>query len=346
MSEKASFTYILTQPQQDALEKLLSSGNYVPVEVPHTKFAYTTPDCKIALFKTGKCLIQGKGAMDFVTFVLEPLILQQVRVGYEEILEPERLQCRMGIDESGKGDFFGPLITVSVYVNPKFVYKMKEMNVRDSKTITSDNVAIELGKDIRKLLGKNHYSIVKIGPEAYNRLYSRMKNVNLILAWAHARAIENLLITVPDCPVAISDQFGAKHQVEDALMQKGKKIKLIQKHKAESDMAVAAASVIAREIFLRELREMGKEYGIGFPKGASEQVIEVAKELVKKKGPEILVKVAKCHFRTTDIVLKEFGKTREILGPLGATTSRPKVFYHPAQKANTDKQTAPDEKKG
>lgn len=328
MTEKTSFTYTLTQPQQDILEKVLSQGNYVPTQVPYAKFAYTTPDCKIALFKTGKCLIQGKGAMDFVTFVLEPLVLQQVRVGYEEILEPERLQCRMGIDESGKGDFFGPLITVSVYVNPQFVYKMKEMNVRDSKTITSDKVVLELGKSIRKLVGKNFYSIVKIGPSAYNRLYSQMKNVNLILAWAHARAIENLLETVPDCPIAISDQFGAKHQVEDALMQKGKKIKLVQKHKAESDIAVAAASVIAREIFLRELIEIGKEYNIALPKGASKQVIEVAKELVKNKGAEVLIKIAKCHFRTTDIVLKECGKTREILGPLGTTISRPKMFFH------------------
>ncbi|OVE75891.1 ribonuclease HIII [bacterium E08(2017)] len=323
MAKKNSFTYKLSPDQQQALIKVLKYGNYRPILREHTIFAAETEKCNIALYTSGKCLVQGKGASEFVTFVLEPEVLKSVGLGYEDLLDPDALNPHMGIDESGKGDFFGPIVIASVYTDEQLTKKMRDMDVKDSKNITSDKKALALGRDLRKLLGKQ-FSIVKIGPEAYNRLYTKMRNVNTLLSWGHARAIENMLDIVPDCPQAISDQFGRKDQVEKALMKKGSKIELIQRHKAESDMAVAAASILAREAFLRALKDMESKLDIEFPKGASTKVKEAAAELIKKHGPEILTKTSKCHFKTTDEVLAKAGFDRSALGPDGQAVSKTK----------------------
>jgi ribonuclease HIII len=277
--------------------------------------------------------VQGKGAEDFVRFVLEPVILRAAKIGYETELDPSLASPHMGVDESGKGDFFGPLVIAAAYVDPVLFDKFKEMNVRDSKRITSDNVALGMGRELRRLLG-NRCALVKIGPRAYNRLYAKMLNVNRILAWGHARAIENLLGSVPECPRAVSDQFGSASQVERALMKNGRKIDLIQRHKAESDPAVAAASIIAREQFLLSLKEIADKTHIKVPKGASEGTRESAVELVRRHGPASLLDYAKCHFRTADEVLGILGLGRDALGPDGRAVSRPRrEFRTPAHKS-------------
>jgi len=322
MSERNSFTYRLSEAQQTILGNLLKNGNYRPVTVPHAKFAARTRECTVAAYGSGKCLIQGKGAQDFVLFVLEPFVLKSAQLGYEDILNPEAAQAHMGIDESGKGDFFGPIVVAGAYVDESLVDPMRRMNVRDSKSISSDNAAIDLGRELRALLGRR-YNIVRIGPQAYNRLYFKMRNVNSILAWAHARAIENLLEVLPGCPRAISDQFGSKEQVKGALMKNGRRIQLIQKPRAESDLAVAAASVIAREAFVRALKKMERDYGRPFPKGASPAVRKAGVELADKRGVNVLLDTAKCHFKTTDAILKEIGKDRSSLKREGQVTSKP-----------------------
>jgi ribonuclease HIII len=145
---------------------------------------------------------------------------------------------------------------------------------------------------------------VPIGPEAYNRLQAKMGSVNDMLGWGHARVIENLLERV-DCKRAVSDQFGNKRIVLDALMERGSKIELIQRHKAESDLAVAAASIIARDEFVTRLRKLSREFGVDMPKGASAAVDAAAREFVAKHGRGALVKVAKLHFRTTQKIQQE-----------------------------------------
>lgn len=327
MIRKTSFTFKLSPAQQAALTALLKAGNYIPRELEHTLIAVEGPDCNIALYKSGKCLVQGKGAHDWITFVLEPQILQEVRLGYEEVLDPESTQPHMGVDESGKGDFFGPLVISAAYVNPALAHALKEMDVRDSKTITTDRKAESMAADIRKLLGPR-FALIVVGPAAYNRLYASMRSVNRILAWGHARAIENLLEKVPDCPRALSDQFGPVRQIEQALMQKGRSIKLVQKHKAESDIAVAAASILARAGFLAALRSLREKYGSEFPKGASGATQEAAVKLIAKAGPKVLIDVAKCHFKTTDAVLEKAGCSRKDLGPEGQVVSKPYTRKH------------------
>lgn len=209
----------------------------------------------------------------------------------------------IGLDESGKGDYFGPLVVAGVHVTPALAERLRDLGVRDSKRI-SDSRILSLESAIRPMV---HHAIVPIGPKRYNELYEKMRNLNRLLAWAHARTLENLLSEV-DCPRAIADQFGDEQWIKNALMEKGKKIVLEQRPRAEEDVAVAAASILARAEFLRRLSQLSEEYRLSLPKGASEAVQETARQLVqrhpsRKEQTEILRKVAKWHFRTTKVVL-------------------------------------------
>ena len=329
--KKNSYTIKLTPAQMDAAAQILREGNYRARRVEYALAAAEGEDCQIVLYQSGKCLVQGKGAADWVTFVLEPQVLGEARLGYEDVLNPEANAPHMGVDESGKGDFFGPLVIAAAYVDETIARDLKALNVRDSKTITTDKAAQDLAKKIRTRLGEGRYAVVSIGPAAYNRLYVTMKSVNRILAWGHARAIENLLEKVPDCPRALSDQFGPEQQIQRALQQKGRKIKLEQRHKAESDIAVAAASILARSGFLTALAALGTKHGVKLPKGASEQVKAAAGELVKKHGGAALLETAKCHFKTTDDVLGPLGKTRAAEGLPPAPVHKPYVVRRPAK---------------
>ncbi len=201
----------------------------------------------------------------------------------------------IGIDEAGKGDYFGPLVIGAVFVDSESINMLSSLGIRDSKLL-SDSKIKQLFQEIEKRCKIVH---VKINPRKYNELYSEIKNLNHILAWGHARALENILSNVK-CEYAISDQFGNENLIKSRLMQLGRKIKLIQQPKAENNIAVAAASIVARYFFLQESEKIGRRYKIKFPKGASQEVEKVAKDFVSKYGKEELKEVAKIHFKTTD----------------------------------------------
>jgi len=198
------------------------------------------------------------------------------------------------MDESGKGDYFGPLVAAAVYLEPAQADALTALGVRDSKRL-SDRRAIELAGAIRK---QAQVEVVRINPARYNSLYEKMKNLNRLLAWAHARALENLLARV-SCTRAVIDQFAQPQLIEQSLMASGRKIHVEQRHKAEDDAAVAAASVVARAEFLTGLEALSSQAGVTLPKGASDQVVLVAKKLLATKGKAQLEQVAKLHFRIT-----------------------------------------------
>ncbi|MCW5798112.1 MAG: ribonuclease HIII [Nitrospira sp.] len=207
---------------------------------------------------------------------------------------------RIGIDESGKGDYFGPLVIAAVFVTPASEQDLALMQVRDSKKI-SDGRILELAPDILMVCP---HSIVAIGPQRYNELYAKINNLNRLLAWGHARALENLLQHV-DCDLAIADQFGDERLILNALQEKGKQIRLVQRTKAEADLAVAAASILARAEFLLRLQRLSQELHTTLPKGASPAVELARRMVVKKYGQDRLSTIAKLHFKTTKQVLNE-----------------------------------------
>ena len=204
---------------------------------------------------------------------------------------------RIGIDESGKGDYFGPLVIAAVFVTPVTEYELKLLQARDSKRI-SDGRILEMAADIRRLC---KHSTVVIGPQRYNQLYERIRNLNRLLAWGHARALENILIET-ECPLALSDQFGDERYIVNALLEKGKTIRLVQRPKAEEDLAVAAASILARAEFLTRLKRLSEGVGVSLPKGASPAVERAARMVVNLHGRPRLGTVAKLHFKTTQAV--------------------------------------------
>lgn len=297
-----SYTIKLTDAQAEALKVSLEMRSYKFRDVPYARFAADNGKTNVVFYDSGKLVVQGKGTQDFVEFVLEPEVLKEARLGYEAVLNPELLLPRLGVDESGKGDFFGPLCVAGAYVNESVVKAWKDSGIRDSKNISSDNKIRELAELIRDTPGCVT-AVVPIGNESYNRLYQKMRSVNTMLAWGHARVIENLMgqkNRMNPAPVrAISDQFASsKDTVAKALMPLGREIELIQKHRAEEDLAVAAASILARHEFVTRLGKLEREYEIALPRGASAAVDAAAKEFVAKYGADNLAKVAKMHFRT------------------------------------------------
>lgn len=304
-----SYTTKLNPEQAAVLQRLVQSEGYEPKTVPYARFAGVKKDHNVTFYESGKLVVQGKGTRDFVEFLLEPLVLQEAKLGYEVVLNPELVAPRIGVDESGKGDFFGPLCVAGVYVNEAILESWKDVGIRDSKSISSDKRMLELADVIAHTPGCVQ-TVVPIGNEAYNRLHSKSGSVNRVLAWGHARVIENLMQQKdrmrPPPVRAISDQFDKdKATVANALMILGKQIELVQRHKAEEDMAVAAASILARAEYVRRMARMGKDYGMPFPKGASAAVEAAGKEFVARHGAEALPKVAKMHFRTRYRVLGE-----------------------------------------
>ena len=303
---KTSYTCKLTAEQGDQLRHLLDSKGYSFREIPHALFAAQQEKLNVVFYHTGKLVVQGKETESFVKFLLEPEILGEARMGYEHVLDPTLLDPRIGIDESGKGDYFGPLCVAGVYVNASIIPLFEDAGLMDSKKISSDRRIAQLAEMIRKTPGCL-YTVIPIGPEAYNRLHLKMRTVNALLAWGHARAIENLMerknFMNPPPVRAISDQFAhSKSTVARALMSEGREIKLVQRHKAEEDIAVAAASILARDAFVSGLEDLGEQIGFELPKGAGPRVIEVAKKIVQNVGKQELVTYSKLHFKTTQAV--------------------------------------------
>jgi len=297
-----SYTCKLTDEQATALQAHLKDCSFKPRDVPYARFAGEKDKLNVVFYESGKLVVQGKGTQEFIEFVIEPEILKQARLGYEAVLNPDLMLPRFGVDESGKGDFFGPLCVAGVYVNESVITAWQDAGIKDSKNISSDKRIADLAKVIRETPGCVT-TVVPVGNEAYNRLYGTMRSVNALLAWGHARIIENLMgqrHQMNPLPVrAISDQFAASRDtVAKALMSMGREIELVQRHKAEEDVAVAAASILARHEFVSRLAALEKQFGMKLPKGASAAVDAAAKEFIAKHGVENLGKVAKMHFRT------------------------------------------------
>ncbi len=205
---------------------------------------------------------------------------------------PERPR-RAGTDESGKGDFFGPLVVAAVAADFKQVVQLNDWGIVDSKKL-SDGRATKLAAQV--IDARIPHAVIAIGPEKYNELYTRIRNLNRLLAWAHARAIENLLEQV-DVSVIIADQFGDESLIQRALFEKGRRVELIQMPRAEQDTVVAAASVLARAEFLRRLQILGRDLGITLPKGAGAPVDAAGAQVIRQFGLDRLKSVAKCHFK-------------------------------------------------
>ena len=263
---------------------------------PYTIFSAQKKGISCTLYTSGKLTVQGKEMDEFIKFYLEPEILNNLSYSHPEITID--LKARIGVDEAGKGDFFGPLCIAGVFADEMRIRQLITAGVKDSKTL-SDKQVLLLKKKIEQICPN---ALVRIPPKTYNALYQKFRNLNRLLAWGHATAITEL-VNKTGCKEVIIDKFADESIVVSALKQKKVEAYLVQKTKAESDPVVAAASILARGAFLEGLEKLSQMLGMTLPKGASAQVVQAGKTLVLKYGEERLVEVAKLHFKTKDEVL-------------------------------------------
>lgn len=317
--EKTLFTYTLTPAQAEALETAAAGMSALTrTQVPYATLALKGRRLTVTLYASGKLVVQGKDAREFVLFTLEPLVLKAAGLGYEKALDPHLFAPHMGSDESGKGDIFGPLVTVAAFVDETTGRQLADLGIRDSKTIADGQIR-KLAAEARKLLGRRNCAFVLLRPPTYNRLYAKIPNVNRLLAWCHARAIETLAEQRPDCPRAVVDQFAkTEATIRRALMARGRALKVEQMHKAERDIAVATASVLARDVFVSEMGKLSEAAGVTLPKGAGPKVPPALADLIRRHGPAALPAYAKCHFKTVAEALAAQGFSRGDLPPPAA----------------------------
>lgn len=317
-----TFSTKLSPDEQSRLLSHLRSPGYEVHTVAYAKAAAKKPGLNLVLYESGKLVAQGKGVSDWIEFCFEPDILRGILTAHPAapaLDDAQPSDMHIGIDESGKGDFFGPMVVAAYHLTPDKHGWLSDMGVRDSKSIKSDSQISAIAERLLKQT-PTHCELLVLMPEKYNQLVKKMGSVNRLLAWAHATVLENLLIRFPDTSRAVADQFGPESQIKNALKERGKRIKLEQRHKAESDPAVAAASILARHRFVMEMQELSRLSNCTLPRGAT-HVRPTGEDLVRKAGPDILTRIAKTHFRTTRQVLEACGFDPALLG-----TPEPKAW--------------------
>ena len=297
-----SYTAALKESDVEKLKRLLDERGFEFSQKQYAHYHAKKGKLNVTVYQKGpKVLVQGKETEDFVIFILEPEILGEAQIGNEEHLMPEMFEPHFGVDESGKGDFFGPLVIAGVYVDKASARSLIDNGVTDSKRISSAAKIAKLAQLIRSTPGVS-WEVISLRPEKYNELYAKFGNLNRMLAWGHARVIASLAEKVPSCPRALSDQFAREEVLQNALKQQGQTvahIQLQQRTKGESDVAVAAASILAREAFVDWISRASEKGGVLMPLGASSLVIDAARDLVARHGDGILSKIAKTHFKTS-----------------------------------------------
>lgn len=269
----------------------LENQGFTLSQPQYTLFSARKDKVVVTFYKSGKLTVQGKDASEFIEFYLEPEILGSFQFSRKSAYTD--FTPRIGVDESGKGDFFGPLVVASVYADGATVEALIELGAKDSKALTDAAITL-LAKKIKAVA---KCEVIRIMPLKYNELYEKFGNLNSLLAWGHAQAISNL-VEKTGCKKAIIDQFASEHVVKNALLKKQKDIDLTQRHKGEEDVVVAAASILAREGFISSLMNLEKTFDSTLPKGASAKVISAAEAFARKYGKEKLREVAKVHFKT------------------------------------------------
>lgn len=296
----AIHTCNLSDDEAVVLQKLLVAGAFTPRTIPYARYSFCKSKLSVTLYeKSGRLVVQGADTERFVHDVLNAQVLDSP-TKLENAEGDATYQAHFGVDESGKGDYFGPLVIAGVYVDVQIARSLRQAGVCDSKTLKEPQI-LALAELIRQT-PNIAYKVLSLGPAKYNELYGRMKNLNSLLAWGHSQVIAGLAEAVPSCRHALSDQFAHPRVLSQALAKMHVDVELSQRTKAESDTAVAAASILARERFVLWMQKARVASGCEIPFGASASVLRAAKQLVAQFGAAKLPEVAKMHFKTTQKV--------------------------------------------
>lgn len=269
----------------------LEAAGMISREIPYSIFSYVGKGIAATLYNSGKFVVQGTGAAEFGQRLLGQTVSKKAKPEEEVI----------GTDESGKGDYFGPLVVAAVYVSAPERVQMRMGEVDDSKKLSDVTIQRVAGA----LRAKVPHAIVALDPVDYNRRYTQFGNLNPLLAALHAQAILDLAKQV-SCRHVLTDQFGNESLIRTALGEKAKEFKLDQRPRAEEDVAVAAASILARDEVLKRMKALSEEIAVDLPLGAGLEVEKAGREVLRLHGKEGLPKVAKIHFKTTQKISNLF----------------------------------------
>ena len=292
--KKSMYNLKLTSAQVDKLGEVLHAKGWPTREVQYARHAFDGDSVKIVAYESGKLVVQGKGTEEFVTNILEPKVTGEFKMGYEEVNHPEWFEPHAGLDESGKGDLFGPVVCACVIADGKMVKTWMDQGIRDSKTIT-DGAILKMAKSIASTKGV----VIKTAftrMEKYNELYLKFgENLNKLLAWLHGKALNDALkLRKPKW--GLLDQFSKQPLVQKYVEDMD--FDLQMRTKAEEDPVVAAASIIARATWLKQMEKLEELAGCKIPKGSGSQAKQVATELYNKGGGSSMPQFCKMHFKT------------------------------------------------
>lgn len=280
-------------------KKLTGTTGFQSITRDYTDFCFESESVTLAYYpKKGRLLIQGRGAESFIKEILQLDPLEKAPALSSSLPALVDTTPHFGIDESGKGDYFGPLVIAGVYSDERCAAELVRLGCKDSKSIPDDKKIHTIAEKIKKTAGVV-YEIVCIGPRRYNELYTEIGNLNRLLAWGHARVIAALHEKVPTCPRALSDQFANEWVLKRALGQRRIPVQLEQRTKAESDVAVAAASILARDRFVQWMQQTAQASGCPLPLGCAPHVTRAAQHFINTHGRDRLPDVAKLHFKVT-----------------------------------------------
>jgi ribonuclease HIII len=309
----ASYTVKLDDAQMEKLRGILVERGWTPFEVAYARYAFKADHLKTNLtaYLSGKAVIAGKGTEDFVRDTLEPEITMAPKLGYDEVLHPDWFESHAGLDESGKGDFFGPVVAATVIAGRPAVEAWIKAGVKDSKKIAEPQI-MRFDRMIRETPGVAvHTFVLTMGK--YNELMAKKgASLNRLLGWMHANAAQQALAQIP-VPWGLLDQFSEQPLVQRELTKKAvKNFELRMRTHAEEDPVVAAASVVARAEYVRQMHDLSLRFGAKLQKGASALVKDQAREIIDKFGVQALGDFAKLHFRTAYEVVAAAGKLDEL----------------------------------
>jgi ribonuclease HIII len=268
----------------------LTDGPFDFRGVPHASFSAKGEGVVVTLYTSGKLVIQGANPEGFVAAWLDDEARSQLGSSTHSAREAGPAELAVGSDESGKGDYFGPLVVAAVRLEPEEAEALAGGEVRDSKKLT-DEKALRIGAALR---ARFPHAIARLDPPEYNARHAAVGNLNPMLAELHAQAIREL--AQPGVRVIV-DQFAAESVLEKAL--DGLDVRLLQRPRAEELVVVAAASIIAREEYLRSLARLTDEVGVDLSKGAGPPADAAARSYVQLHGFGALERVAKVHFKNT-----------------------------------------------
>ncbi|MDR2200657.1 MAG: ribonuclease HIII [Puniceicoccales bacterium] len=295
--EPSCFTLELNKIQAEKLKSICIARGFERYDVNYADYAFRGNGFNLVMYRSGKLVLQGKEAADFLTFTIEPQVTLEFILGNESVHHPEWFRPHAGLDESGKGDFFGPVVTACVIAGEKEVHALREAGIRDSKLVSGDGKIFEMEKQMRAIGGVVVETMV-LPMDKYNELYHRFgSNLNRLLGWMHACSLANALRR-RYVSEGLLDRFSKQPLVQNFLKRDFPDFVLSMRTKAESDPVVAAASVAARAEYVRRMKALSDDAKMILPKGVNKTVIEVGRAIFARDGAEGLARYSKVHFKT------------------------------------------------